>query len=69
MGSELILMEVINLKSPRGQWVNPVRKTYARPLANASTFWAGRVENWPGQVEFCIEHIRDIWFRVSAPEI
>ena len=45
-----------------------VRETYARPL-NASTFWAGRVENWPGQVEFCIEHIRDICFRASAPEI
>ena len=25
-------------------------------LANASGFWAGQVENWPGQVEFCMEH-------------
>ena len=26
-------------------------------LASASAFWAGRVENWPRQVEFCMEHI------------
>ena len=35
-------------------------------LANSSAFWAGRVENWLGQVEFCIEHISDIRFRASA---
>ena len=28
-------------------------------LANVSAFWAGQVENWPGRVEFCIEHIKD----------
>ena len=38
-------------------------------LANESAFWAGRVENWPGRVEFRIEHIRDICFRASASEI
>ena len=27
---------------------NAVNETNARPLANASAFWAGRVENWPG---------------------
>ena len=43
-----------------------VRATNARPLANASAFWAGRVENWPGRVDFCMEHIRDTCFRVSA---
>ena len=46
-----------------------VRETNARPVANASAFWAGRVENWPGQVEFCIEHIRNICLRASAPKI
>ena len=35
-----------------------MRETNACPLANASAFWAGRVENWSGHVEFCIEHIR-----------
>ena len=46
-----------------------VRETDTCPLANASAFWAGRVENWPGQVEFYIEHIWDICFRASAPKI
>ena len=46
-----------------------VRETNARLIANARAFWAGQVENWPGQVEFCIEHIRDIRFRVSASKI
>ena len=32
-------------------------------LANVSAFWAGQVENWPGRVEFCIEHIKDTCFR------
>ena len=35
-----------------------VRETNARPLANASAFWAGRVENRPGRVDFCIEHFQ-----------
>ena len=46
-----------------------VRETNALPLANASAFLAGRVENWLGQVKFCIEHIRDICFRASAGKI
>ena len=46
-----------------------VREINARPLANANAFWAGGVENWPGQVDFCIEHTRDICFRVSVPKI
>ena len=46
-----------------------VRETNTRPLANASTFPAGRVENWPGQVEACIEQIRDLTFRASVPEV
>ena len=47
----------------------PVRETNARPLANVSAFWAGREENWPVWVEFCIEHIWHICFRASAPKI
>ena len=39
-----------------------VRETNTRPLANASAFWAGQVENCPGRVKFCIEHIRGICF-------
>ena len=46
-----------------------VRETNAHPLANVSAFWAGQAENWPGQVEFCIEHIRETCFGASAPEI
>ena len=38
-------------------------------LANASAFWAGQVENWPGQVEFCIEHIKNVCRQASAPKI
>ena len=41
----------------------------ARPLANVSAFWAGQVENWPEQVEFCIENIKDICFWASTPKI
>ena len=41
----------------------------APPLPNASAFWAGQVENWPGRVEFCIEHMRDIYLWESAPKI
>ena len=37
-------------------WIT-VRETNTRPLANANAFWTGWVENWPGWVEFCIEHI------------
>ena len=44
-------------------------ETNARPLANASAFWAGWVENWPGGVDFCIEQIRNICFWASAPKI
>ena len=25
-------------------------------IANTSAFWSEQVENWPGQVEFCVEH-------------
>ena len=37
-----------------------------RPLANASENLAGRVENRPGQVKFCIDYIRDCPVRASA---
>ena len=47
-------------KSPRNQ--GTVRETKAHPLANASAFLAGWVENWPGWVEFCIDYIRGICF-------
>ena len=30
--------------------------TNARPLTNASAFWAGQVENWPGQVDFVLKY-------------
>ena len=46
-----------------------VRETNDHPLVNASAFWAGWVENWPGQVEFCIKHIRGICFRAYVPYI
>ena len=32
--------------------LNAVRETNTGPLANASNFWAGRVESWSGLVEF-----------------
>ena len=35
-------------------------------LANASENLAGQVENRPGQVEFCIDYIRDCPVRASA---
>ena len=35
-------------------------------LANASENLAGRVENRPGQVEFCVGYIRDCPVRASA---
>ena len=57
------------LPEPMLTQIFAVRETNARPLANARAFWAGRVENWPGQVKFCIEHITSICFQVSAPEI
>ena len=44
-------------------------ETNARPLANASENLAGRVENRPGQVEFCIDSIRDCPVRASAKKI
>ena len=46
-----------------------VRETNAHLLAIVSSFWDERVENWPRWVELCIEHIRDICFRVSPPKI
>ena len=46
------------------QW--PGWETNARPLANASENLAGRVENRPGQVEFCIGYIKDCPVRASA---
>ena len=41
-------------------------ETSAHPLANASENLAGRVENRPGQVYFCIGYIRDYPVRASA---
>ena len=38
----------------------------APPLANASENLAGRVENRPRQVEFCIGYIRDFPVRANA---
>ena len=38
-------------------------------LANASENLAGRVENRPGQVEFCIGYIRDYPVRASAKKL
>ena len=49
--------------------LSTVRETNAPSLSNVSAFWAGRVENWPRLVKFSIEHIKDIYLRVSAPEI
>ena len=46
-----------------------VEETNAHVLDNASKFWAGQVENWPGHVWFYTEHIKDICFQVSAPEV
>ena len=42
--------------------INSVRETNTCLLMNASKFWAGPVENWPGWVKFCIKHKRDICF-------
>ena len=55
--------------SPEPMLTYSVRETNARPLANVSAFWAGRVENWPGQVEFCVKHVKDFCFQASAPKI
>ena len=41
-------------------------ETGARPLANASENLAGRVENRPGWVEFCIGYTRHYTVRASA---
>ena len=41
-------------------------ETRARPLDNASENLAGRVENRPGRVEFCIGYIRDYPVPASA---
>ena len=43
-----------------------VWETSARPLASESENLAGRVENRPGQVEFCIGYIKDYPVRASA---
>ena len=48
---------------------NAVRETNAHPLASVSKFWAGWVENWPGQVEFYIEHTRVICFQANTLEV
>ena len=48
----------------RPQWAG--WETSARPLANASENLAGRVENRPGRVEFCIGYIRDYPVRAST---
>ena len=34
-----------------------VIETDTHLLTNVSKFWGGQVKNWPGQVEFYIEHI------------
>ena len=44
-------------------------ETNARPIASVNKSWARQVENWPGEVEFYIEHIRDICFQVCGSEI
>ena len=44
-----------------------MRETNACPLAIMSAFLAGLVENFPGQVEFCIKHIKNISFRCTYP--
>ena len=44
-----------------------VRETNTCLILNVSKFWAGQVENWPGPVDFYIEHVRDILFWESAP--
>ena len=41
-------------------------ETSTRPLANVSENLAGRVENRPGQVEFCIGYTRDYPVRAST---
>ena len=46
-----------------------MREINARQLAKEGAFRAWQVENWPGWVEFCIDHIKDICLRESAPEI
>ena len=55
---------------PYPEWflllTQPGWETSARPLANASENLAGRVENRPGRVEFCIDYIRDYTVRASA---
>ena len=58
-----------------GKWqpyclsLNAARETNTHPLLNLSAFWAGRVANWPGRVEFCVEYIKDICFQASPPKI
>ena len=44
-------------------------ETSARPLINASENLAGRVENRPGRVKFCIGYLRDYAVRASAKKI
>ena len=36
-------------------YASSVGETDAYPLTNVSAFWAGQVENWPGQVEFSLQ--------------
>ena len=44
----------------------PVMQSLDVSFANASENLAERVENRPGQVEFCIDYIRDCPVRASA---
>ena len=70
------MMKVDNLRNVTALWDrwpvvnndpgnNPDWETSACPLANSEN-WVGRVENRPGQVEFCIGYTRDYPFRASA---
>ena len=47
-------------------WSALVKQAGKLALANASENLAGRVENRPGRVEFCIGYIRDYPVRASA---
>ena len=64
--SVAILKNYIKVILNNGIWYKSGWKTSARPLANASKNLAGRVENRPGRVEFCIGYKRDYPIRASA---
>ena len=42
--------------------LDSVRQANGHSLSSASKFRAGQIENWPGRVEFSIEHIKVINF-------